>query len=81
MALKPSGGKFIIAEQIIEDATMTGLTLWIRAEGNGFVLTILGNFETANRDFAFNERGENIGAGSSTCWIPSPNWLVPVEPT
>ena len=78
MALKPGAATFVIAEQIIEDP-LTGLTLWIRGEGKGFVLTVLGNFETANRDFAFNERGENNGAGSATCCIPSPSWLAPVE--
>ncbi len=79
MAMKPGAATFKVGEQIIEDPLMSGLTLWIRAEGKGFILTVLGNFETANRDFAFNERGENIGAGSATCCIPSPNWLVPVE--
>ena len=80
MAMKPGGATFKVAEQIIEDPLMSGLTFWIHAEGNGFVLSVFGNFESANRDFAFNERGENIGAGSAMCCIPSPSWLAPVEP-
>lgn len=35
MAMKPGGAAFTVAEQIIEDPLMSGLTLWIHAEGKG----------------------------------------------
>ena len=59
-------GEWTVREQIIGDPLMSGLMLWFRPEGDGFVLALIGDsLEYGNREFAFNARGEWTGVGTA----------------
>lgn len=66
MTITPDANTISIKEQIIGDPLMSGLMIWIHREGDGFLVTLLGDaLEHGNRDFAFNARGEWIGVGTA----------------
>jgi hypothetical protein len=76
MAAKPNARSFPIREQIVEDHH---LTMWIREEGRGFVIALVGPcLEFGNREFAFDTEGDCYGAGSSVASCPRPSWLCEV---
>jgi len=73
--IKPGAKDWRIKEQIIEDA-VTGLTLQFDALPDGsFRLMIVGDFPLGNRDWIFNEQGEEAGGGSGTACTPRAGWL------
>ncbi len=81
MALKPNGSVCRIREQIIEDP-VTGLTIQISHKPGSdapFRLSIFGDLPFGNREFLFNENGEEAGAGTALNGSCQPSWLREIE--
>ena len=67
--LKNNAKDCLIKEQWINDELVSGLTLiFKKKEGGGCGLFIKGgNLLFGNRDFSFDARGRNNGAGTGLC--------------
>ena len=76
MALKPSGEKVTIAEQIIEDP-VSELTIQFVSHSDGTSrLQLTGPFPFGNRNFVFDKEGAECGAGVGLCCDMKPSWLT-----
>lgn len=75
-ALKPDGGSWSIAEQVVHDE-VTGLTLQfdLRADGSPRLRIIGEQLPFGNRDIGFEVGGGQTDAGSATASCPAPSWI------
>lgn len=79
MAIKPNSTICSIREQIIEDP-VSGLTLKFEYRDNGTSkLTIYGDLPFGNREFIFDEHGEEAAAGTATTGSCRASWLSEVR--
>ena len=82
MAVKPSGERLAIQEQIIEDP-VTGLTFQFAVVSGStapYRLRIFGNLPYGNRELFFNKHGAEAGAGTALSGSCHPSWLREVAP-
>ncbi len=82
MAVKPDAETLKIKEQIIEDP-VTGLSFQFVAVPGGdapFRLRVFGDLSFGNREFLFDENGEEAGAGTALSGSCHPSWLREVAP-
>lgn len=82
MATKPNADTLKIKEQIIEDP-VTGLSFqFVVVPGSTarFRLRVFGNLPCGNREFLFDENGEEAGAGTALSGSCHPSWLRDVSP-
>ena len=80
MAIKPDGGMCHILEQIIEDP-VSGLTIQFSlAPGTDAPVrvSIHGDLPYGNREFLFNDKGAEAGAGTALAGSCRPSWLKEV---
>ena len=81
MAIKPDGGMCRFREQIIEDP-VSGLTIQITHKTGSdapYRLSIHGDLPFGNREFLFNDIGEEAGAGTALTDSCRPSWLREVS--
>lgn len=81
MAIKPNGRMCEIREQIIEDP-VSGLTFqFVSIPGSDAPvrLRVWGDVPFANREFLFNQEGEEAGAGTLLSGTCRPSWLREVK--
>ncbi len=79
MPLKPNGQLCSIREQLIEDP-VSGLTLQFDRLDNGTTkLLIYGDLPYGNREFIFDERGEQIASGVALGSVCRPSWIRQVK--
>ncbi len=79
MAVKPGGKLCLIREQIIEDP-VSGLILKFEVADDGTGrLFIYGDLPHGNRQFVFDRKGEEAGAGTALGPFCRPSWLREVK--
>ncbi len=77
MATKPSGALCAIREQIIDDP-VSGLAfqfLLVPGSDAPVRLRVFGNLPHGNREFLFDHRGNEAGAGTALSGSCRPSWL------
>jgi hypothetical protein len=80
MAVKPNAKLWTIREQIIEDP-VSGLTFQFEVMPEGDArLRIFGNLPFGNREFIFDDKGHEAGAGVALTDFCRPSWLREVRP-
>ena len=80
MAVKPQAKQWIIREQIIEDP-VSGLTFQFEVMPKGDArLYVYGDLPFGNREFIFDSKGKEAGAGTAITGLCRPSWLHMCEP-
>ena len=79
MTLKPNAQKVTLLEQIIDDP-VSGLSFQFEARPDGnSVMRVCGDLPFGNREFFFNAKGEEAGAGVALVGSCKPTWIKEVN--
>jgi hypothetical protein len=79
MPLKENAKTLTIREQIIEDP-VSGLTFQFEVMPDGSSrFRIYGDLPFGNREFIFDENGQEAGAGTALVGLCRPGWLTNID--